>query len=116
MEPQTDPVNLREDSSQLPAAWKALWGVAVTAPLSPAAMQQLSAARAAAKQQHGADYSNWVIAQAGIATQVANRVSMGAGACAATLPLGSLRGCTAFSAGQHCSGGAEPGPGSVLSA
>ena len=79
MEPQTDPVNLREDSPQLPAAWKALWGVVVTAPLSPAAMQQLSAARAAAKQQHGADYSNWVIAQAGIATQVANRVSMGPG-------------------------------------
>ncbi len=79
METQTDPVGLREDSPQLPAAWKALWNVVATAPLSPAAMQQLNAARAAAQQQHGADYSNWVIAQAGIATQVANRVSMGPG-------------------------------------
>ncbi len=79
MEPQTDPVGLREDSPQLPAAWKALWGVVAAAPLSPAAMQQLNAARAAAQHQHGADYSNWVIAQAGIATQVANRVSMGPG-------------------------------------
>ncbi len=79
MEPQTDPVGLRDDNPQLPAAWKALWGVIATAPLSPAALRQVNAARAAARRQQGAEYGNWVIAQAGITTQVANRVSMGPG-------------------------------------
>ncbi len=77
MEPQTDPVGWREDSPALPAAWQALWGVSVAAPLSPAALAQVNAARAAARRQHGAQYDVWVLAQAGIATQVANRVRMG---------------------------------------
>lgn len=79
MEPQTDPVALRDSSYALPAAWQALWGVATTAPLTPATLAQVQAARASSRRQHGAEYDLWVIAQAGIRTQVANRVSMGAG-------------------------------------
>ncbi len=79
MEPQTDPVGLREDSPQLPAAWQALWGVTLAAPLTPAALAQLEAARTRTRQRHSGDYDDWVIAQAGIATQVANRVTMGPG-------------------------------------
>ena len=79
MEPQTDPVAFRDDSPQLPAAWKALWAVDTTAPLSASALARVNVARAARKQQYGPRYDDWVLAQAGIATQVANRVSMGPG-------------------------------------
>lgn len=79
MEPQTDPVALRDDSPQISAAWLALWGVPETAPLSPAALQRVQAARAAVKTREGANYDNWVLDRVGIATEVANRVAMGPG-------------------------------------
>ncbi len=82
MVPQTDPVALRDDSYALPAAWQALWNVTLPSPLTPASTVQLNTARAATRRQHAADYSTWVIAQAGIATQVSNRVSMGPGLAA----------------------------------
>lgn len=79
MEPQTDPVALRDSSPQISAAWLALWGLHETAPLSPAALQRIQAARAAVKAHEGANYDNWVLDRMAIATEVANRVAMGPG-------------------------------------
>ncbi len=79
MEPQTDPVALRDSNPQLAAAWQALWGFRGTPPLSPDAMKALDGARAAVKAREGANYDNWVLDRMGIGTQLANRVSMGPG-------------------------------------
>ena len=79
MEPATDTVAWRPDNPQLPAAWKALWGVEGTVPLDAAGMKQLAAAKAAVKAREGAHYDQWVLDQAKIGTMLANRVSMGPG-------------------------------------
>ncbi len=79
MEPETDPLSWRPDFPPLADAWMALFGFTGQPPLSPEALQQLEAARARAKQQHGANYSAWVLDQAGEDTVLANRVSMGVG-------------------------------------
>ncbi len=79
MEPQTDPVVLREDAPQLHAAWQALWGFSGNAPLSADGLKQLQAARDAVKKREGANYDNWVLDRVGIGTQLANRVAMGPG-------------------------------------
>ena len=79
MEPQTDPVAWRADNPQLPAAWKALWGFTATAPLSPDGLKRLQAARARVKAREGVHYDEWILNQAHIATELANRVHMGAG-------------------------------------
>lgn len=79
MEPETDPLAWRPDFPPLAQAWKALFGFTGQPPLSPQALRQLDAARARAKQQHGAGYSAWVLDQAGEETMLANRVSMGTG-------------------------------------
>ncbi len=79
MEPQTDPVAWRADNPQLPAAWKALWGLTATAPLDAAGIKRLQAARARIKTREGQHYDDWVLDQAHIGTEFANRVRMGAG-------------------------------------
>ena len=79
MEPQTDPAALRADSRQLSAAWRALWGFRGVAPLDPAAMKRLQAARAAVKLREGTAYDNWVLDQSHVGMEVANRVRMGTG-------------------------------------
>ena len=79
MEPQTDPAGLRADSPQLAPAWLALWGFRGTAPLDPAGIKRLMAARAAVKAREGLRYDNWVLDQSHVETQVANRVAMGEG-------------------------------------
>ena len=79
MEPATDVVAWRPDNPQLPLAWKALWGLDLTLPLSPAASRQLTAARERVKAAKGLAYATWVLDQANIGTMVANRVTMGPG-------------------------------------
>ena len=79
MEPETDPLSWRPDFPPLADAWKALFGFSGQPPISPEALQQLEAARARVKQEHGAGYSAWVLDQAGEDTMLANRVSMGNG-------------------------------------
>ena len=79
MEPQTDPVAWRADNPQLPAAWKALWGFTATAPLDANGVKRLQAARARIKTREGAHYDDWVLDQARIGTEFANRVRMGDG-------------------------------------
>ena len=80
MEPQTDPVAWRADNPQLPPAWKALWGFnAATLPLDAIAAKQLAAARARVKAREATGYDTWVLDQAAIEFQLANRVAMGPG-------------------------------------
>ncbi len=79
MEPQTDPVAWRTENQQLPAAWKALWGFTGTAPLDAAGIARLQAARARVKTREGLHYDEWVLDQAHIGTEFANRVRMGPG-------------------------------------
>lgn len=79
MEPQTDPVGLRDDSPQLAAAWQALWAFRGVTPLDAAGMKRLQAARAAVKSHEGPGYDIWVLDQSHVETQIANRVRMGNG-------------------------------------
>jgi predicted TIM-barrel fold metal-dependent hydrolase len=79
MAPETDPVAWRADWPAQHDAWLALYGVDLQAPLTPAAQQQLDAARARVKAREGAHYSQYILDKANIGTMVANRVSMGTG-------------------------------------
>ncbi|HWE83627.1 MAG TPA: hypothetical protein VG267_01690 [Terracidiphilus sp.] len=79
MAPETDPVAWRPDNPQLAAAWAALWGFRAAAPLDTKGMQALQAARARVKAREGSHYADWVLDQAGIGVQLANRVAMGPG-------------------------------------
>ncbi len=79
MEPETDVVAWRPDNPELPLAWKALWGLDLTLPLTPAETHQLTAARERVKAAQGLAYDTWVLDQANIGTMVANRVSMSPG-------------------------------------
>ena len=79
MAPQTDPVGWRADNPQLTAAWKALWGFDGAAPLDAAGVKRLQALRSAVKTREGGAYDTWVLDRIGIATELANRVRMGAG-------------------------------------
>ncbi len=79
MEPQTDVLAWRPDNPQLAPAWQALWNFQGSPPLDAAGMQQLAAARARVKAREGTHFAEWILAQAGIGTMLANRVQMGAG-------------------------------------
>jgi hypothetical protein len=79
MAPQTDPLGWRVDFPALQQAWQALYDINFTPPLNDAQQKQLDAARNAVKAREGAHYSDWVLDQAHIQTQLANRVSMGNG-------------------------------------
>ncbi len=80
MEPETDVLAWRPDNPQLLDAWHALWGFDATKlPLDADGMKQLEAVRSRVKSREGLNYDDWLLDQAGIATQAANRVVMGAG-------------------------------------
>jgi uncharacterized protein len=79
MAPESDPVALRPDDPSLALAWKALYGLDATPPLDSAGLDRLHSAQERAKAEHGEDYPAWVLDQAHIGTQVANRVTMGRG-------------------------------------
>jgi len=79
MAPQTDPVAWRTDWPAQHDAWLALFGVNLHAPLTPEATKQLDAARTRVKAREGSHYSQYVLDKSGIATMLANRVSMGSG-------------------------------------
>jgi uncharacterized protein len=79
MEPESEPPAYRPDFAEQPAAWKALWGFDGVAPLDAQGLQQLDAARARVKREQGENFSAWVLDQAHIGTQVANRIAMGRG-------------------------------------
>ncbi len=79
MEPETDTVAWRPDNPQLTLAWKALWNFDGTPPLDAEAMKRLEAARNVVRSREGIHFDDWVLDQAGIATQLANRVALGPG-------------------------------------
>lgn len=60
------------------ATWKALWGVEATSD-NEAVIREVVARAAAARQQRGLEFDNWVLEQANVATVLANRVSMAPG-------------------------------------
>lgn len=79
MAPESDPVAMRPDYPLQALAWKALYGFDATPPLDAAGLARLHAAQQRAKSAHGEAYPAWVLNQAHIGTEVANRVFMGRG-------------------------------------
>jgi predicted TIM-barrel fold metal-dependent hydrolase len=79
MEPETDIVAWRPENPQLALAWKALWNFDATPPLDAEGMKRLQSARAVVKAREGLHFDDWVLDQAGIGTQLANRVALGPG-------------------------------------
>ncbi len=79
LEPESEPPAYRDDFPRLADAWKALWGFEARPPLDAAGLQRLNAARERVKAREGENFPAWVLDQARIGTQVANRVAMGLG-------------------------------------
>jgi hypothetical protein len=79
LEPESPPPGYRADFSELPAAWKALWGFDGSAPLGAAGLARLKDARERVQAREGEGYPAWLLDQARIGTQVGNRVAMGRG-------------------------------------
>ncbi len=79
MAPESDPVALRPDYPLQAFAWRALYGLNATPPLTEAGLQQLYADQKHAKDEHGENYPAWVLDQAHIGTELGNRVFMGRG-------------------------------------
>jgi len=79
LEPESVPPAFRPDYPPLADAWKALWGFDGQPPLDADGLQRLKEARDRVKRAQSGNFSNWVIDQAHIGTQVANRVAMGTG-------------------------------------
>jgi hypothetical protein len=79
LEPQSDPVAYRPEFPLLGAAWKALYGFNTPPPLDAEGLKQLNAARQAVETQQGEHFPDWVLAEAGTSTMLANRMSMGRG-------------------------------------
>lgn len=79
MAPESDPVALRPDYPLQALAWKALYGLDAAPPLDSAGLARLHAAQQAAKAKYGEHYPAWVLDQAHIGTELANRVFMGHG-------------------------------------
>lgn len=79
MEPQSDPPAYRADFQELGGAWKALYGFAAPPPLDAKGLKELQAARERAKDRLGEGFPAWVLDQAKIGTELANRVAMGRG-------------------------------------
>jgi uncharacterized protein len=79
LEPQTDPLAFRPDFPLLAGAWKALYGFDAEPPLDAQALKRLNEVRKRVAAQQGEHFPAWVLAQAGIGTMLANRVSMGKG-------------------------------------
>lgn len=79
LEPESIPPAFRPDYAPLHDAWQALYGFDGRPPLDADGLKRLQAARQRVEQQHGEHFSDWVLDQARIGTQVANRVALGAG-------------------------------------
>ena len=79
LEPESVPPAFRPDFPALHDAWKALYGFDAQPPLDADGMKRLNDARSRVKQQQGEHFSDWVLDQAHIGTQAANRVALGTG-------------------------------------
>jgi uncharacterized protein len=79
LEAESDAVAVRPDFPLLGEAWRALYGFTTPPPLDEQGLKQLDEARHRVEAQQGEGFPAWVLDQAGIATMLANRVSMGTG-------------------------------------
>ena len=79
LEPESVPPAFRPDYPPLQDAWKALYGFDEQPPLDAAGLDRMKAARHRIEQQHGQQFDDWVLDQAHIGTQLANRVALGPG-------------------------------------
>ncbi len=70
MEPASDPLPLRDDSTGLPVSWRALYNAVD--------IKQKQSARDRLIADKGDAYPAWVLDQMGVETMLANRVAMGA--------------------------------------
>lgn len=79
LDPESVPPAFRPDFPALHDAWKTLYGFDAQPPLDADGLKRLNEARDRVKQQQGEHFSEWVLDQAHIGTQVANRVALGRG-------------------------------------
>lgn len=79
LEPESVPPAFRPDFPALHEAWKALYAFDAQPPLNADGMKRLNDARSRVKQQQGEHFPDWVLDQAHIGTQLANRVALGTG-------------------------------------
>src|SRR5262245_12706336 len=76
MEPQSDPLQLRPDSSDAVQAWKTLWNYPYN-DTSPQHIKEWQEHNQRAIEEKGNGYPEWILDQMGIDTMMANRVHMG---------------------------------------
>jgi uncharacterized protein len=79
MEPYTDPAGMRPNIPALHDAWHALFHFNGQPPLDDDGLKHLEAAREATRREQGEAYATYVLDQAHIGTELANRVAMGIG-------------------------------------
>ena len=79
MEPDTDPAGLRPTLPALHEAWQVLFHFNGQPPLDADGLKQLEAAREATRREQGEKYAAYILDRANIATELANRVTMGTG-------------------------------------
>ena len=79
MDPETDPAGLRPTLPALHDAWQAIYRFNGEPPLDAAGLKQLEDAREATRPEQGEAYATYILDRANIATELANRVSMGTG-------------------------------------
>ena len=78
LEPSDPTTVTRPDNPQYIAAWKALYGYKYD-DRSPEHVKELLATKQKVMQEQGDNFPNWVLDQAGIETELANRVALGRG-------------------------------------
>lgn len=78
LEPNDPTIIGRPENPQYLAAWKALYGYPYN-DRSPEHVRELLQTKQKIMQQQGDNYSNWVLDQLGIETELSNRVAMGRG-------------------------------------
>jgi hypothetical protein len=76
MEPQSDPLQLRPDSSDAVQAWKTLWNYPYN-DTAPQHINEWKEHKQSTIKQKGNGYPEWILDQMGIDIMMANRVHMG---------------------------------------
>jgi predicted TIM-barrel fold metal-dependent hydrolase len=78
LEPTDAGLFFREDNPVYIKAWKSMFGYKYD-DFKPEHVQELLAAKEEVKKREGEEYPNWVLAQLGIETELANRIALGPG-------------------------------------
>lgn len=78
LEPTDAGLMFREDNPVYVKAWQTMFGYKYN-DMAPEHVKELIAAKEQVKQREGDNYPNWVLAQLGIETELANRVALGRG-------------------------------------